>query len=92
MTWRILMIDAEGQKYTSSALATEAEALEFTKAVTVDGKMTVLRIENEHGQTLPFEPATEIVKTMDAEIEEQENRPKPSSRASYLGRRLNSKF
>ena len=74
MTWRILFIDDDGQKYTSSALPNEAEARSFAEGLVRDGQLTVLRIENEHGQTLPVGPATDVVKMMDAAIEEHERK------------------
>ena len=74
MKWRILFIDDDGRKYTSSALANEAEARSFAEALVKDGKLAVLRIENEAGQTLPFGPATKVVEMMDAAIEEHERK------------------
>lgn len=49
MTWRILMKDGEGQKYTSSALNTREEALSFACDLQRDGSLQIVKIENADG-------------------------------------------
>ena len=58
MTWHILMKDREGQKYTSSPLATRDAALGFACDVLREGDLEIISIEDDRGETVDLGEVT----------------------------------
>ena len=55
MTWRIMLQDNAGQKYTSSALDTREQTLSFAADLLQAGDLQILKIEDEHGETIDLD-------------------------------------